>query len=73
MIRSVKAFALVGALVSVSLAQTAPAPNQSAASPADSTRAAAYYNFAMGRLYALMAQAEGNQEQELKAIQYFND
>ena len=73
MIRSAKAFALAGALVSVSLAQTAPAPNQGAVSPADSTRAAAYYNFAMGRLYALMAQAEGNQEQALKAIQYFKE
>ena len=73
MIRSAKAFALAGALVSVSLAQTAPAPNPSTASPADNTRAAAYYNFAMGRLYALMAQAEGNQDQALKAIQYFKD
>ena len=73
MIGSAKAFALVGALVSVSFAQTAPATNQSAESPADSNHAAAYYNFAMGRLYALMAQAEGNQDQALKAIQYFKE
>jgi len=73
MIRSVKAFALVGALVAVSFAQTAPASNQSSASPADNNRASAYYNFAMGRLYALMAQAEGNQEQALKAIQYYKE
>jgi tetratricopeptide (TPR) repeat protein len=71
MIRSAKALALVGAFVAVSFAQTAPAPNS--ASPADSNRAAAYYNFAMGRLYALMAQAEGNQDEALKAIQYFKE
>jgi len=73
MIRSAKAFALVGALVAVSFAQTAPASNQSSASPADNNRASAYYNFAMGRLYALMAQAEGNQDQALKAIQYYKE
>ena len=73
MIRSAKAFALVGALVTVSFAQTAPTPEQSPATTADTNRAAAYYNFAMGRLYALMAQAEGNQDQALKAIQYFKD
>ena len=73
MIRSVKALALVGALAAVSFAQTAPATNQSSASMADSHRSAAYYNFAMGRLYALMAQSEGNQDQALKAIQYFKD
>jgi len=73
MIRSAKAFALVGALVTVSFAQTAPNTNQSSASPADNHRATAYYNFAMGRLYALMAQAEGNQDEALKAIQYFKD
>ena len=73
MIRSAKAFALVGALVTVSFAQTTPTPNQTSASAADNNRATAYYNFAMGRLYALMAQAEGNQDQALKAIQYFKD
>ena len=59
MIRSAKAFVLAGALTAVSFAQNAPASNQSSASPADSSKSAAYYNFAMGRLYALMAQAEG--------------
>ena len=73
MIRSAKAFVLAGALTAVSFAQNAPASNQSSASPADSSRSAAYYNFAMGRLYALMAQAEGNQEQAAKAIQYFKE
>jgi tetratricopeptide (TPR) repeat protein len=70
MIRSAKALALVGLLVAVSHAQTAPAPNPSAA---DGNHAAAYYNVAMGRLYALMAQSEGNQDEALKAIQYFKD
>jgi len=73
MIRSAKAFALVGALVTVAFAQTQPAPSQGPASAADNNRAAAYYNFAMGRLYALMAQAEGSQDEALKAIQYFKD
>jgi tetratricopeptide (TPR) repeat protein len=73
MIRSAKAFALVGAFVAVAFAQTTPASNQSSASAADNNRAAAYYNFAMGRVYALMAQAEGSEDQALKAIQYFKD
>ena len=72
MIRSAKAFALVGLLVAVSQAQTPPASNQTPAA-SDSNHAAAYYNFAMGRLYAMMAQSEGNQEEALKAIQYFKD
>jgi tetratricopeptide (TPR) repeat protein len=71
MIRSAKTFALVGAAVAVAFAQTTP--SQSPASPADNNRAAAYYNFAMGRLYALMAEAEGSPEEALKAIQYFKD
>lgn len=73
MIRLAKAFALLGALVTVAFAQTTPTPAQSTASPADSKRASAYYNFAMGRVYALMAQAEGSQDDALKAIQYFKD
>jgi len=72
-IRSAKAFALVGALATVALAQTTPPSNQSTPSAADSNRAAAYYNFAMGRVYALMAQAEGSQDNAVKAIQYFKD
>ena len=72
MIRSAKALVLAGFLVSVSLAQTTPTPNQTPAAQ-DGNHSAAYYNFAMGRLYALMAQAEGNQDDALKAIQYFKD
>jgi tetratricopeptide (TPR) repeat protein len=69
MIRSANALALAVLLGSVSLAQTAPTPNQ----PADTNHAAAYYNFAMGRLYAGMAQAEGSQDDALKAIQFYKD
>jgi tetratricopeptide (TPR) repeat protein len=69
MIRSAKAFVLAGVLGAVSFAQTTPAPNQTA----DGSHATAYYNFAMGRLYALMAQAEGSQDDAVKAIQFFKD
>jgi len=72
MIRSAKAFVLAGVLVAVSFAQTTTTPNQTAPAT-DGNRAAAYYNFAMGRLYALMAQAEGSQDDALKAIQYYKD
>ena len=73
MIRSAKIFALAGALVAVSFAQAQPASNQTPATSADDNRAAAYYNFAMGRLYSLMAQAEGSQDDALKSIQYYKD
>jgi len=69
MIRSANALALAVLLGPVLLAQTAPTPNQ----PADTNHAAAYYNFAMGRLYAGMAQAEGSQDDALKAIQFYKD
>jgi tetratricopeptide (TPR) repeat protein len=72
MIRSVNALALAVFLGSVSLAQTTPTPNQPGTA-ADSNHAAAYYNFAMGRLYAGMAQAEGSQDDAMKAIQFFKD
>jgi tetratricopeptide (TPR) repeat protein len=72
MIRLAKVLVLAGALAAVSLAQTAPAPNQTPAAT-EGNHAAAYYNYAMGRLYALMAQSEGSQDEALKAIQYFKD
>jgi len=71
MIRSAKAFALVGVLVPVAFAQTMPAPAQPVT--ADGSRASAYYNFAMGSVYSLMAQAESSPDDALKAIQYFKD
>lgn len=69
MIRSAKALVLAGVLAAVCFAQSAT-PNQA---PAKDDHSAAYYNFAMGRLYALMAQAEGSQDYALKAIQFYKD
>ena len=71
MIRSGKVLVLACVLAAVSLAQAPSAQNQTSA--AADNHSAAYYNYAMGRLYALMAQAEGSQDQALKAIQYFKD
>jgi tetratricopeptide (TPR) repeat protein len=68
MIRSAKALLTVVALVSISYAQS----NQTAAPPADK-HASAYYNFAMGRLYAGMAQEESNPQYIEKAIQYYKE
>ena len=73
MIRSAKAFALVGAFVAVSFAQTTPTPDQTPVATAEGNHAAAYYNFAMGQVYSMMAQSEGNQDDALKAIQYYKD
>jgi tetratricopeptide (TPR) repeat protein len=64
-----KASFLVVALVFTCFAQNTPAPT---ADNSD-TRAAAYYNFAMGRLYNELAQAEGNHEDVNKAIQYYQE
>ncbi|HUI58184.1 MAG TPA: tetratricopeptide repeat protein [Bryobacteraceae bacterium] len=72
MIRSIKALLVIAVLGTVSLAQTTPAPNQ-ASSAADTNRASAYYNFAMGRLYAELAQAEGSRDDVDKAIQYYKE
>jgi tetratricopeptide (TPR) repeat protein len=72
MIRSAKALVLAVVLVGVSLAQTAPAQDQNPAAT-EGSHSAAYYNFAMGRLYAHMAQAEGSQDYALKAIQFYKD
>ena len=72
MIRSAKALVFAVVLAGVALAQTTPAPNQTAA-PSESSHSAAYYSFAMGRLYSLMAQSEGSQDYAVKAIQFFKD
>src|SRR5438045_1250075 len=46
--------------------QAAPAP--------EGEKAGAYYNFAMGRLYAVMAENEGNKNDYVsKAIQYYQE
>jgi len=58
-------------LGAVAFGQAAAPPAQNGA-PSDS-RASAYYNFAMGRVYAELAQAEGNKEDIDKSIQYYRE
>src|SRR5690349_3514181 len=58
------------------LAQTPAPPPQTPASQAgkDPDRSGAYYNFAMGRLYAQMASTEGNKNDYInKAIQHYRE
>jgi tetratricopeptide (TPR) repeat protein len=67
MIRSATAFLLVAGLGCVSSAQT---PNTTPTAPAD--KAGAYYNFAMGRLYAELAASDnGRSDYVTKAIQSY--
>src|SRR5258708_1869833 len=70
--RSARALLMVASLVCVlsrvSLAQT-PAPPDGA----QENKAGAYYNFAMGRVYAELAQASGNKDYLTKAIQHYQD
>jgi len=68
MIRSVNVLILAGSLAYASFAQSAPAAPPV---PASDDRAGAYYNFAMGRLYAELAAAEGSAEDVRKAIHYY--
>jgi tetratricopeptide (TPR) repeat protein len=72
MISSAKTLLLAIAVGCVSFAQTTTAPATSK-NPADATKASAYYNFAMGRLYSELAGAEGSREYVDKAIQYYRD
>jgi tetratricopeptide (TPR) repeat protein len=69
MIRSVTALFLMVGLGCISFAQ---APSGTASVPAD--RSGAYYNFAMGRLYAELAAADnGRSEYVNKAIQHYQE
>jgi len=70
MIRSVSLLFLAGLLAYASFAQSAPAAPPATASE---DRAGAYYNFAMGRLYAELAAAEGSQADVRKAIHYYQE
>ena len=70
MIRSVKVLFLAGTLACASFAQSAPA---AAPTPASDDKAGAYYNFAMGRLYAELAAAEGSPADVTKAIHYYQE
>jgi tetratricopeptide (TPR) repeat protein len=69
MIRSAKALLFVVSLASASFAQT---PAQTAQAP--DNKAGAYYNFAMGRVYAELAAAYGNRPDYVsKAIQHYQE
>jgi tetratricopeptide (TPR) repeat protein len=71
--RSAKALLLLIIASSVAFAQTAQAPARTA-TPADGDKSAAYYNFAMGRLYAGMAELEGNRNDYVAlAIQHYKE
>src|SRR5437588_8263045 len=66
--RSIKTFLMAVTACSVSFAQT---PAETAKTP---DKSGAYYNFAMGRVYAELAQAYGNKPEYLnKAIQHYQD
>jgi tetratricopeptide (TPR) repeat protein len=70
MIRSVNVLFLAGSLACASFAQSAPAAPPT---PASEDKAGAYYNFAMGRLYAELAAAEGSPQDVTKAIHYYQE
>ncbi len=68
MIRFAKALLMAALAASACLAQAPSAP----ATAADADKAGAYYNFAMGRLYAELAGSATNQSEYVnKAIQYY--
>ncbi len=72
MIRLAKAVLLAFPLGSMLSAQTATAPAGTANAP--DNKAGAYYNFAMGRLYAELAATEGNRNDYVsKAIQHYQE
>src|SRR5437763_16430820 len=59
-------------LAPLALTVSAQTPQTPAGAPQD--KAGAYYNFAMGRLYAELAAAEGNKAEYVnKAIQHYQD
>jgi tetratricopeptide (TPR) repeat protein len=75
MIRFAKALLCVIPLGSLLVAQE-PKPQATPAQPAgkESDKAGAYYNFAMGRLYAQLAASEGNKNDYInKSIQHYRE
>ncbi len=70
MIRLAKAFLIAVSSGAVVFAQAASPQNQNSA---PDNRASAYYNFAMGRVYAELAQADGNKDYIDKAIQHYRE
>lgn len=76
MIRFAKALLCVVPLCSLVLAQNAKpqTPAAPAASGKEVDKAGAYYNFAMGRLYAQLAASEGNKNDYInKSIQHYRE
>ncbi|HTS25659.1 MAG TPA: tetratricopeptide repeat protein [Bryobacteraceae bacterium] len=72
MIRLAKAFLFLVPVSCTVFAQTAPPPANSSAP--DASKAGAYYNFAMGRLYTELAASEGRQSDYVsKAIQHYKE
>src|ERR1017187_6964734 len=71
MIRLAKAFLIAVSLGAVAFAQAASPQSRNSAPP--DNRASAYYNFAMGRVYAELAQADGNKDFIDKAIQHYRE
>jgi tetratricopeptide (TPR) repeat protein len=71
MMRLAKGFLIAVLLGAVAFAQAA-SPQSPNSAPADN-RASAYYNFAMGRVYAELAQADGNKDDIDKAIQHYRE
>jgi tetratricopeptide (TPR) repeat protein len=70
MLRLATALLSVASAGGLLLAQT-PQDNQASAASTAPDKSAAYYNFAMGRLYAEMAADAGSREDVAKAIQYY--
>jgi tetratricopeptide (TPR) repeat protein len=75
MIRSAKALLLAVSLGFACLAQSTKPQTGTATPPANApdSRAGAYYHFAMGRLYAELAGAEGNKDDVNKAIENYQE
>jgi tetratricopeptide (TPR) repeat protein len=73
MIRSAKALLLAVSLCFVCLGQNSKPQTGTANPPANApdNKADAYYHFAMGRLYALMAGAEGSKDDVNKSIDHY--
>lgn len=72
MLRLAKALLCLASAGGFLFAQNSPAPQT--ATPNTSDKSAAYYNFAMGRLYAEMAADAGNKNDYVtKAIQYYQE
>src|SRR5215469_6857871 len=75
MIRSAKAFLLVASMGVGCFAQSAKPQTQiqPPANAATDTKADAYYNYVMGRVYAELAAAEGNRDYINKSLEHYKE